>query len=456
MPFNVAGAASVVKYISPTLLADRRRYCLKDDEVLGLADMALKIEEQFSQKAGRPKPMDIEWAKDGVDGQLYILQARPETVASRRMAGDIETWRLRRDLPSLVVGKAIGEKIATGKVRIIDSERDLAAFQNDEVLVASTTSPDWEAVMKRAAAIVTDHGGRTCHAAILARELGVPAVVGTGRATSTLASGQLVTVSCAAGDVGNVYEGEIPFVVERTSAAELRPTRTQIMLNLANPETAFKNAVLPVGGVGLARMEFIMSGIGAHPMALAHPERVTSKHDRATIQRLAKGYASPAEYFIAQLAEGVGMIAAAFYPRPVIARLSDFKTNEYTKLAGGRDFEPKEANPMLGFRGASRYVHQAYADGFALECQALNRVRETMGLANLSIMVPFCRRVDEARLVLKSLAANGLVQGRDGLEIFVMCEIPNCSSTLLSGRTRHTRSLRLRGTRTLRHQRNPD
>jgi pyruvate,water dikinase len=368
MPFNVAGAASVVKYISPTLLADRRRYCLKDDEVLGLADMALKIEEQFSQKAGRPKPMDIEWAKDGVDGQLYILQARPETVASRRMAGDIETWRLRRDLPSLVVGKAIGEKIATGKVRIIDSERDLAAFQNDEVLVASTTSPDWEAVMKRAAAIVTDHGGRTCHAAILARELGVPAVVGTGRATSTLASGQLVTVSCAAGDVGNVYEGEIPFVVERTSAAELRPTRTQIMLNLANPETAFKNAVLPVGGVGLARMEFIMSGIGAHPMALAHPERVTSKHDRATIQRLAKGYASPAEYFIAQLAEGVGMIAAAFYPRPVIARLSDFKTNEYTKLAGGRDFEPKEANPMLGFRGASRYVHQAYADGFALEC----------------------------------------------------------------------------------------
>jgi pyruvate, water dikinase len=408
-----------------TPLADRRRYCLKDDEVLGLADMALKIEEHFSQKAGHLKPMDIEWAKDGVGGQLYILQARPETVASRRTAGDIETWRLKREAPSLVAGKAIGEKIATGKARIIISKRDLAAFRTGEVLVASTTSPDWEAVMKRAAAIVTDRGGRTCHAAILARELGVPAVVGTGRATSALTTGQLVTVSCAAGDVGKVYEGEIPFEVERTSAAELKPTRTQIMLNLANPEMAFKNAALPVGGVGLARMEFIISGVGAHPMALAHPERITSGRDRATIRRLAKGYASPAEYFVLQVAEGVGMIAAAFYPRPVIVRLSDFKTNEYAALAGGLDFEPKEANPMLGFRGASRYAHQAYADGFALECQALNRVRETMGLTNLSIMVPFCRRVDEARLVLKSLAANGLVQGRNGLEIFMMCEIPN-------------------------------
>ncbi|HKH81103.1 MAG TPA: phosphoenolpyruvate synthase, partial [Methylovirgula sp.] len=409
----------------PTPLADRQRYCLGDDEILCLADMALKIEDHFSQKAGHLKPMDIEWAKDGVDGRLYILQARPETVASRRTAGQIETWRLKRDAPTLVTGKAVGEKIAVGKARVIASEHDLATFRAGEVLVASTTSPDWEPVMKRAAAIVTDRGGRTCHAAILARELGLPAVVGTGRATSTLTAGQLVTVSCAAGDIGNVYAGAIPFEVERTSVAELKPTRTQIMLSFANPETAFKNAMLPVAGVGLARMEFIISGVGAHPMALAHPEKITASRDRAMIRRLARGRASPADYFVEQVSEGVGTIAAAFYPRPVIVRLSDFKSDEYAALTGGRDFEPKEANPMLGFRGAARYAHPAYADGFALECRALRRVRETMGLTNLSIMVPFCRRVDEAKRVLKSLAANGLVQGRDGLEIFVMCEIPN-------------------------------
>ena len=419
----LAGKGRPIERLTP--LADRRRYCLSDEEVLRLAEMALRIEDHFSQKAGHLKPMDIEWAKDGVDGRLYILQARPETVASRRTAGQLETWRLKGNAPTLVTGKAIGEKIAVGKARVITSERELAAFRAGEVLVASTTSPDWESVMKRAAAIVTDRGGRTCHAAILARELGVPAVVGTGEATRRLTRGELVTVSCAAGDIGNVYAGEIPFEVERTSVAELKPTRTQIMLNLANPETAFKNAMLPVSGVGLARMEFIISGVGAHPMALAHPEKITSARDRATIRRLARGSASPADYFVEQVSEGVGTIAAAFYPRPVIVRLSDFKTNEYAALAGGRNFEPKEANPMLGFRGAARYAHPAYADGFALECRALSRIRETMGLTNLSIMVPFCRRLDEAKRVLKSLAANGLVQGRDGLEIFVMCEIPN-------------------------------
>jgi pyruvate,water dikinase len=405
---------------------DRRRFCLDDEEVLRLAGMALTIEDHFSSKAGRPRPMDVEWAKDGLDGRLYILQARPETVASQRQAGQLETWRLTGAGEVLATGKAVGERIAAGPVRVITSARDLEVFKPGEVLAAATTSPDWEAVMKTAAAIVTDRGGRTCHAAILARELGVPAVVGAGDATRVLSTGQTVTVSCAEGDVGQVYAGEIPFDVERVSVGELKPTRTQIMLNLGDPDTAFKHALLPVAGVGLARMEFIISqGLGVHPMALAHPERVASAKDRQAIARLASGYAAPAEWFVERLSEGVGTIAAAFYPRPVIVRLSDFKTNEYAALLGGRDFEPKEANPMLGFRGAARYAHPAYADGFALECRALRRVRETMGLGNLQIMVPFCRRVDEGQRVIERLAANGLPQGRDGLEVFVMCEIPN-------------------------------
>jgi pyruvate,water dikinase len=405
---------------------DRRRFCLSDEEVLRLAGMAMTIEDHFSNRAGRPRPMDVEWAKDGLDGRLYILQARPETVASRRQAGQLETWRLTGEGEVLTTGKAVGERIAAGRVRVIASARGLEDFEPGEVLVAATTSPDWEAVMKTAAAIVTDRGGRTCHAAILARELGVPAVVGAGDATRVLSTGQTVTVSCAGGDVGQVYAGEIPFAVERVSVGELEPTRTQIMVNLGDPDTAFKNALLPVAGVGLARMEFIISqGLGVHPMALAHPERVSSARDRRAIARLASGYASPAEWFVERLSEGVGTIAAAFYPRPVIVRLSDFKTNEYAALLGGRDFEPHEANPMLGFRGAARYAHPAYADGFALECRALRRVRETMGLSNLQIMVPFCRKVDEGQRVLDRLAANGLPQGRDGLEVFVMCEIPN-------------------------------
>ncbi|MFI4936097.1 MAG: phosphoenolpyruvate synthase [Caulobacterales bacterium] len=405
---------------------DRRRFCLSDDEVLGLTDMALKIEEHFSRRAGQPRPMDIEWGKDGPDGRLYILQARPETVSSRRAPDQIETWRLTGEAAPLVCGKAVGEKIATGKARVIASDGDLSAFQPGEVLVAATTSPDWESVMKTAAAIVTDRGGRTCHAAILARELGVPAVVGAGDATKRLTTGQPVTVSCAGGDVGEVYAGVVPFEIDRTSIADLKPTRTRIMLSLANPDMAFRHGLLPVAGVGLARMEFIISqGVRAHPMALAHPERVTAPRDRAAIAALARGFDSPADFFVQKLSEGVGTIAAAFYPRPVIVRLSDFKTNEYAALVGGRDFEPREANPMLGFRGACRYTHPAYADGFALECRALSRVREAMGLTNLQIMAPFCRRVDEAERVLQALAAHGLVQGQGGLEVHVMCEIPN-------------------------------
>jgi pyruvate,water dikinase len=409
----------------PVARARRGRYCLSDDEVLALADMALKIEDHFSARARRPTPMDIEWAKDGPTGRLFIVQARPETVASRKPPGEFDTYRLNGSGETVVSGKAVGEKIASGPVRVVRGEADLAAFQPGEVLVAAMTSPDWEPVMKRAAAIVTDRGGRTCHAAILARELGVPAVVGAADATARLKDGDVVTVSCAEGDTGRVLAGKVAFTVEWTCAQDFAPTRTEAMVNLGDPDNAFRMALLPAKGVGLARMEFIISrNVRAHPMALAHPERVAPTI-RARIARLARGHASPADYFVERVAEGVGVIAAAFYPRPVIVRLSDFKTNEYASLIGGRAFEPVEANPMLGFRGAARYVHPAYADGFALECRALARVRQVMGLKNLRVMVPFCRRVDEGRRVLEAMAAHGLKQGEDGLEVFVMCEIPN-------------------------------
>jgi pyruvate,water dikinase len=403
----------------------REHYCLSDAEALQLTEMALKIEDHFSGLAGASTPMDIEWAKDGVDGRLYIVQARPETVASRKSVDTIETYRLTGDSEALATGKAIGERIASGRARIVRDQDDLAAFQPGEVLVAEMTSPDWEAVMKKAAAIVTDRGGRTCHAAILARELGVPAVVGTGDATARLRPGEAVTVSCAEGELGRVLRGDVPFTVERASIEVNTAGHTEIMVNLADPDLAFRTGRLPVAGVGLARMEFIISQhVRAHPMALAHPERLDAR-GRAAIARLTRGYATPADYGVERLAEGVGTIAAAFYPRPVIVRLSDFKTNEYASLLGGRVFEPREANPMLGFRGAARYAHPAYADGFALECRALARVRQTLGLKNLKVMVPFCRRLDEGRRVLDAMAAHGLGRGDDGLEVFVMCEIPN-------------------------------
>ncbi|HTW54772.1 MAG TPA: phosphoenolpyruvate synthase [Stellaceae bacterium] len=409
-----------------TRRAERERFCIGDAEVLELADNALRIEEHYSRRAGHPMPMDIEWAKDGEDGQLYIVQARPETVASQKPPGAFETYAMKASGPVLISGRAVGEKIASGRVRVIESSDDLAGFQSGEVLVAEATSPDWEPVMKRAAAIVTARGGRTCHAAIVARELGVPAVVGAEAATEKLATGASVTVSCADGETGEVYAGALPFDVSRTSTDRIPRPHTAIMVNLGNPELAFHTAMLPNDGVGLARMEFIISEhIGIHPMALVHPERVESAKARAIIDRLTRGYQRPADYFIEKLAEGVGTIAAAFYPKPVIIRLSDFKTNEYACLIGGAGFEPKEGNPMLGFRGASRYGHPAYAEGFQLECAALKRVRETMGLTNLLIMVPFCRRVDEARRVIEAMTKNGLKRGENGLEIYVMCEIPN-------------------------------
>jgi pyruvate, water dikinase len=405
---------------------ERQKFCISDAEVLSLADMAVRIEAHYSKHAGTPMPMDIEWAKDGVDGQLYIIQARPETVASQRSGDFYETYNLKGRGTTIVTGRAVGEKIASGRTRRIATARDLAAFKPGEILVAPATSPDWEPVMKIAAGVITDKGGRTCHAAIVARELGIPAVVGATHATEKLKTGTNITISCAEGDVGSVYQGIVDFDVTRTPVSELRQPRTAIMVNVGTPEMAFRVAMQPQAGVGLARMEFIISEhIGVHPMALLKPQLVTSAKARTAIARLVKGYSSPSDFFVQKLAEGVGTIAAAFYPKPVIVRLSDFKTNEYASLLGGDGFEPKEENPMLGFRGASRYSHPAYAEGFALECAALRRVREEMGLTNLRIMVPFCRTVEEGRRVIATMAAHGLKRGEGGLEIFVMCEIPN-------------------------------
>jgi pyruvate,water dikinase len=406
--------------------AERRKFCIGDAEVLNLADFAVRIEAHYSKHAGRPMPMDIEWAKDGDDGNLYIIQARPETVASQRSADVYETYALKGRGAVVVTGRAVGEKIAAGRTRRIAGARDLSNFKPGEILVAPATSPDWEPIMKIAAGIITDKGGRTCHAAIVARELGIPAVVGATHATEKLKTGTDVTISCAEGDIGSVYQGTVAFDVTRTPVSELKQPRTAIMVNVGTPEMAFRTAMQPQGGVGLARMEFIISEhIGVHPMALLKPGKISSAKAKAAIARLVQGYKTPADFFIERLSEGVGTIAAAFYPKPVIVRLSDFKTNEYASLLGGEAFEPREENPMLGFRGASRYSHPAYAEGFALECAALRRVREEMGLSNLRIMVPFCRTVEEGKRVIATMAANGLKRGENGLEIYVMCEIPN-------------------------------
>jgi pyruvate,water dikinase len=404
----------------PTPKADRARFCLSDADVLELAGAAIRIEDHYG------RPMDIEWAKDGPDGALYIVQARPETSVSQRRANQIEEFVLDGRGEAVARGRAVGARIASGAVRRVTDGRHLGAFRPGEVLVADTTTPDWEPVMKTAAAIVTNRGGRTCHAAIVARELGIPAVVGTEHGTEVLADGTVVTVSCAEGAVGKVYPGALAFHRDVSDLGDLPKTRTEIMVNLGNPDLAFQTSLLPCDGVGLARMEFIVNEhIKAHPMAMLHPERIADAAERARVTALWAGHPDGASYFVERLAEGVGTIAAAFWPRPVIVRLSDFKSNEYAALLGGRDFEPHEENPMIGFRGAARYVHPAYAEGFALECRALARVRDTMGLTNLKVMVPFCRRLDEARRVLAAMAANGLARGANGLEVYVMCEIPN-------------------------------
>lgn len=409
-----------------TSSAERERFCLDDTEVVQLAEYAVRIEQHFSARAGHAVPMDMEWAKDGLDGKLYLLQARPETVASQRAAGTIEQYRLEGTASSRVSGLAIGSRIGSGKAHVIHSADHMQELKSGEVLVTDTTTPDWEPVMKRAAGIVTNRGGRTCHAAIVARELGIPAVVGTGGATELLKTGADVTVDCSAGEIGRVYDGTVPFKIEHIDLRDLPRTKTEIMLIIGNPENAFHSSFLPNDGVGLARMEFIVTEyVRAHPMALLHPERIDDAQERERLRQLTRRHARPADYFVERLSEGIAMIAAAFYPKPVILRLSDFKSNEYASLLGGRWFEPHEDNPMLGFRGAARYSHPAYKEGFGLECAAVKRVREQLGLKNLKIMIPFCRRVDEAARTLATLGEFGLVRGRDGLEVYVMCEIPN-------------------------------
>jgi pyruvate,water dikinase len=410
----------------PTPKSDRARFCITDDEVLTLAGYAIAIEDHYSAKAGHWRPMDIEWAKDGLDGELYIVQARPETVASQRKGTVLESYTLKQKGQIIVSGRAVGARIGTGCARVIKDAHHLADFRPGEVLVADTTTPDWEPLMKTAAAIVTNRGGRTCHAAIVARELGIPAVVGAEHATEALPSGKPVTVSCAEGDTGRVYEGALEFEVTETDLSAIQKPATHIMVNLGNPELAFQTSFLPNDGVGLARMEFIISeAIKVHPMALVYPDRVEDADERKEIERLTARHVRPADYFVEKLSEGVGTIAAAFWPNPVVVRMSDFKTNEYAQLLGGRWFEPREENPMLGFRGAARYAHPAYEAGFALECAAMERVRHTLGLKNLRIMIPFCRRLDEAAKVLEVMAKHGLKRGQDGLEVYVMCEIPN-------------------------------
>ncbi len=410
----------------PTSREEQEDYCISDEDVLVLADYAIKVERLYSDKVGHDRPMDMEWAKDGLDGELYMVQARPETVASQKHGTILEEYRLKEEGPVITTGYSVGAKIATGPGHIINSTRQLADFKPGEVLVADITTPDWEPIMKIAAAIVTNRGGRTCHAAIVARELGIPAVVGCGNATSVITHGELITISCAEGDKGKIYLGDIPFEVIRTDLANLARPNTKIMLNLGNPELAFKSSFLPSDGVGLARMEFIINEyIKVHPMALLHPEKVEDNDARDTINSLIKYDVEPADYFIRRLSEGVGTIAAAFYPRPVVVRMSDFKSNEYASLIGGNAFEPVEANPMIGFRGASRYTHPDYEQGFALECAAMKRVRDEMGLTNVILMIPFCRRVEEGRRVLSAMEGLGLKQGVNGLQIYVMCEIPN-------------------------------
>jgi len=404
----------------PTPKSDRDRYCLTDDEVLELAGYACTIERHYGH------PMDMEWAKDGVDGKLYLVQARPETVASQHKVTTLETYELAGSGEVLIEGRSVGERIAAGFAHVIENPSHLAEFRPGEVLVADTTTPDWEPVMKTAAAVVTNRGGRTCHAAIIARELGIPAVVGTGDATTVLRSGESVTVSCAGGDTGQVFRGAVAFSVKHVEVADIERPATEIMVNIGNPDLAFKTSFLPNDGVGLARMEFIISeSVKAHPMALIHPEKVSDPVARAALEKLTRGYPDGESFFVQRLSEGIGTIAAAFWPRPVVVRMSDFKTNEYASLIGGADFEPREANPMIGFRGASRYAHPAYAEGFALECRAMSRVRCEMGLVNVVLMLPFVRRVAEADSVLAEMAEHGLKRGENGLQIYAMCEIPN-------------------------------
>lgn len=406
---------------------ERQSFALTDAEVLSLARQSLLIEQHYSQHHGRHMPMDIEWAKDGIDGQLYILQARPETVHAEKITAAMsERYQLgdTSGVEILATGRSIGAKIATGRAKVIESAAQIDRIEPGDVLVTDMTDPDWEPIMKIASAIVTNRGGRTCHAAIIARELGIPAIVGTQNATLSIHDDEPVTVSCAQGESGVVYKGEIPFIINKEHFPDSIDTRTKLMVNVANPELAFIHASMPVAGVGLARLEFIINhAIRVHPRALLEYDTLSKKLQKQ-IDEIIAGYASPRDFFIERLAEGVGAIAAAFYPRQVIVRLSDFKSNEYAALIGGAQFEPHEENPMIGLRGAARYFDPRFRESFALECAALKKVREAMGLHNVSLMIPFVRTVPEAQLTLGLMERYGLVRGENDLKVYLMCEIP--------------------------------
>jgi len=404
----------------PTSKAERAAFVLGDEEIVTLARWAAAIEQHYGC------PMDMEWAKDGKTGEMFIVQARPETVQARREAGAMKSYHVAQHGRRLLSGLAIGDAAVSAPVCLLESAADIAQFVDGSVLVTSTTDPDWVPIMKRAAAIVTDHGGRTSHAAIVSRELGLPAIVGTGNATVLLHSGQDVTISCAEGDEGSIYEGPAEIRIEILALDHLPASRTKVMLNLANPGAAFRWWRLPADGVGLARMEFVISNaIRVHPMALVRFDEVRDETARQEIERLTAGYDSKPEFFVDQLSRGLARIAAAAHPKPVIIRMSDFKTNEYAGLVGGAHFEPLEENPMIGFRGASRYYSPAYRDGFALECQAIARLRKELGFENVIVMIPFCRSVIEADRVLEVMAGHGLERGKDGLQVYVMCEVPS-------------------------------
>ena len=419
MVFDEQRSAGRSCRIEPVPVADQQRFSLSDEDVLQLARYAMSIEKHYG------RPMDIEWGKDGIDGKLYILQARPETVKSNASNGGTEKYRLQQRGDVLVEGRAIGQKIGAGRVRIVASTAEMDKVQEGDVLVTDMTDPNWEPVMKKAAAIITNRGGRTCHAAIIARELGIPAIVGCGHATTALQEGEIVTASCAEGDTGFVYHGKLPFEVVVHSEAELPAIPVKLMLNVGNPTLAFEFAQLPSAGVGLARLEFIINNlIGIHPKAVLEHDKLPKILHDAVLQRSA-GYATPVDFYVEKITEGVSTLAAAFWPKTVIVRMSDFKSNEYRKLLGGDIYEPMEENPMIGFRGAGRYVAANFSECFELECRAMKRVRETLGYTNVELMIPFVRTVKEASEVVATLAKHGLKRGDKGLRLIMMCEIPS-------------------------------
>ncbi|MBW3005117.1 phosphoenolpyruvate synthase [Candidatus Woesearchaeota archaeon] len=409
----------------PTPKEKQKQFCITDDEVLQLAKWACTIEDHYSAKKKRWTPMDIEWAKDGKTGQLFIVQARPETVQSQKNKQVLEEYSLKQKGEIITTGKSVGSKIASGVATVIKDVSEIEKFKPGQILVTEMTDPDWVPIMRQAGAIVTDKGGRTCHAAIVSRELGIPCVVGTMNGTSKIKNGQKITISCAEGDAGKVYSGLLKYEVKKINIKKFPKTKTKVMMNLGNPDEAFELSFIPNSGVGLAREEFIINSyIKIHPMALIEYKKLPADVKKQ-IDELTQGYKDKTAFFVEQLARGVGIIAAAFYPKDVIVRMSDFKSNEYANLIGGHLYEPKEENPMIGWRGASRYYNPKYAPAFALECKALKKVRDEFGLTNLKVMMPFCRTVEEGKKVIAEMKKNGLVQGKNGLQVYVMCEIPS-------------------------------